>query len=71
MSILWLETFTNNLYSESVLTIDSLNTIIYLNMIVIFVFLLYYVVYKMDVYMQKAPSKHYINIRLPYNFEDA
>ena len=35
MSILWLETFTNNLYSESVLTIDSLNTIIYLNMIVI------------------------------------
>ena len=41
MSILWLETFTNNLYSESVLTIDSLITIIYLNMIVIFVFLLY------------------------------
>jgi hypothetical protein len=56
MSIIWLEALTNTDTTENVIALEMLNTIIYLNLIPVIIFVLYYIVYKMDVYMQKAPS---------------
>ena len=58
MSIIWLEAFTSSVNSENLLAVDRLNIVIYLNLIPVILFLLFYVIYRMDVYMQKAPSKN-------------
>ena len=57
MSIIWLEAFTNTVNNENLLNEDRFNVMIYLNLVPLIFFLLYYVIYKLDVYMQKAPSK--------------
>jgi len=57
MSVLWLESFIMNTNDSSSFSIQSTNLLIYINMISCFCFLVYSLLYNMDLYMQKAPSK--------------
>ncbi len=56
MSMIWLEAFTTTINNENLLATERLNIIIFINLIPVIIFLLYYVIYKLDVYMQKPPS---------------
>ena len=58
MSIISLEPFINIDHSEKLLAIDRINIMIYINLIPLIMFLLYYVLYIMDIYRQKPPSKY-------------
>ena len=58
MSIISLEPFINIDHSEKLLAIDRINIMIYINLIPLIMFLLYYVLYNMDIYRQKPPSKY-------------
>ena len=56
MSLLWLEPFILSKTESFVLTFQSVNIVIYLNMISIICFVLYSLIYKMDTNMQKPPN---------------
>lgn len=56
MSMIWLEAFTTTINNENLLATERINIIIFINLIPVIFFLLYYVIYKLDVYMQKPPS---------------
>ena len=58
MSIISLDPFINIDHSEKLLAIDRINIMIYINLIPLIMFLLYYVLYIMDIYRQKPPSKY-------------
>ena len=56
MSLLWLEPFVFSKTENNVLTFQSVNIVIYLNMISIICFIIYSLLYKMDSNMQKPPN---------------
>ena len=56
MSLLWLEPFIFSKTENHVLTFQSVNIVIYLNMISVICFVLYSLLYKMDLNMQKPPN---------------
>ena len=56
MSILWLEPFIFSKTENNILTFQSLNIVIYLNMISVICFVIYSLLYKMDSNMQKPPN---------------
>ena len=56
MSILWLEPFIFDPTDSNVFTFQSLNIVIYLNMISIICFVIYCLIYKMDLNLQKPPN---------------
>ena len=56
MSLLWLEPFVFSKTENNVLTFESTNIVIYLNMISVICFVIYSLLYKMDYNMQKPPN---------------
>ena len=56
MSMIWLEPFIYDPTDSNVFTFQSVNLVIYLNMISIICFVIYSMLYKMDKTMQKAPN---------------
>ena len=56
MSMIWLEPFIYDPTDSNVFTFQSVNLVIYLNMISIICFVVYSMLYKMDYTMQKAPN---------------
>ena len=56
MSLLWLEPFIFSKTENNTLTFQSVNIVIYLNMISIICFVVYSLLYKMDNNMQKPPN---------------
>ena len=56
MSLLWMEPFVFSKTENNVLTFQSVNIVIYLNMISIICFIIYSLLYKMDSNMQKPPN---------------
>ena len=56
MSLLWLEPFIFSKTENNILTFQSVNIVIYLNMISVICFVLYSLLYKMDYNMQKPPN---------------
>ena len=56
MSILWLEPFIFDPTDSNVFTFQSLNIVIYLNMISIICFVIYCLIYKMDLNLQNPPN---------------
>ena len=56
MSIVWLEPFTFFKEDSNIFYFQSLNIIIYLNMISCICFIVYSMLYNMDKFMQKPPS---------------
>ena len=56
MSLLWLEPFVFSKTENDVLTFQSTNIVIYLNMISVICFVIYSLLYKMDYNMQKPPN---------------
>ena len=56
MSLLWLEPFVFSKTENDVLTFQSTNIVIYLNMISVICFIIYSLLYKMDYNMQKPPN---------------
>ena len=60
MSIVWLEPFVFDPTDSDIFTFESLSMMIYLNMISIICFVIYSLLYKNDLNMQKPPSKKYI-----------
>ena len=56
MSLLWLEPFVFSKTVNNVLTFESTNIVIYLNMISVICFVIYSLLYKMDYNMQKPPN---------------
>ena len=56
MSLLWLEPFVFSKTENNVLTFQSTNIVIYLNMISVICFIIYSLLYKMDYNMQKPPN---------------
>ena len=56
MSLLWLEPFVFSKTENDVLTFQSTNIVIYLNMISVICFVVYSLLYKMDYNMQKPPN---------------
>lgn len=61
MSIVWLEPFVFDPTGSNIFTFQSLNLMIYLNMISIICFVIYSLLYKSDLNMQKPPSKSILN----------
>ena len=57
MSIFWLEPFVFDPTGSNIFTFQSLNIMIYLNMFSILCYVVYSLLYKSDLNMQKAPSK--------------
>lgn len=57
MSIVWLEPFIFDPTSSNIFTFQSLNIVIYMNMVSIICFVVYSMMYKMDSNMRKPPSK--------------
>lgn len=57
MSILWLEPFVFSQTESNIFTFQSLNVVIYLNLASCISFTFYCLIYKLDKYMQKPPSK--------------
>lgn len=70
MSIFWLEPFVFDPTGSNIFTFQSLNIMIYLNMFSILCYVVYSLLYKSDLNMQKAPSKHKINFRHTFNMEN-
>ncbi len=62
MSVLWLESFIINNNESSFFSFQSTNILIYLNMLSCFCFLVYSLLYNMDLFMQRAPSKNFFNL---------
>ena len=56
MSLLWLEPFIFSKTENNILTFQSVNIVIYLNMISVICFVIYSLLYKMDYNMQKPPN---------------
>ena len=56
MSYLWLEPFIFSKTENNILTFQSVNIVIYLNMISVICFVVYSLLYKMDYNMQKPPN---------------
>jgi len=56
MSYLWLEPFIFSKTENNILTFQSVNIVIYLNMISVICFVIYSLLYKMDYNMQKPPN---------------
>ena len=56
MSLLWLEPFIFSKTENNTLTFQSVNIVIYLNMISVICFVVYSLLYKMDSNMQKPPN---------------
>ena len=56
MSLLWLEPFIFSKTENNILTFESVNIVIYLNMISVICFVIYSLLYKMDSNMQKPPN---------------
>ena len=56
MSLLWLEPFIFSKTENNILTFESVNLVIYLNMISVICFVVYSLLYKMDSNMQKPPN---------------
>ena len=57
MSIVWLESFVYDYTETNIFIFESLNVVIYLNLISIISFMVFCFLYKLDSYMQKPPSK--------------
>ena len=56
MSLLWLEPFIFSKTENNILTFQSTNIVIYLNMISVICFVIYSLLYKMDYNMRKPPN---------------
>jgi len=56
MSIVWLEPFVFDPTDSDIFTFESLSMMIYLNMLSIICFVIYSLLYKNDLNMQKPPS---------------
>lgn len=56
MSTLWLEPFIFDPTDSNIFTFQSVNIVIYLNMVSIICFVIYCMIYKMDYNMQKPPN---------------
>ena len=56
MSLLWLEPFIFSKTENNILTFQSVNIVIYLNMISVICFVIYSLLYKMDYNMRKPPN---------------
>ena len=56
MSIIWLEPFVSTTFESNIFTFQSLNIVIYLNIISCLCFIVYCFLYKLDTNMQKPPS---------------
>ena len=56
MSTLWLEPFIFDPTDSNIFTFQSVNIVIYLNMVSIICFVIYSLIYKMDYNMQKPPN---------------
>ncbi len=59
MSIVWLEPFVFDPTDSNIFTFESLSMMIYLNMISIICFVVYSLLYKNDLNMQKPPSIYF------------
>lgn len=57
MSILWLDPFIFDPTDSNIFTFQSTNIVIYINMGSIICFVIYCMIYKMDINMQRPPSK--------------
>lgn len=62
MSIVWLESFVLNMNEVNIFTFQSLNIVIYLNLLSILAFTICCFMYKLDNQMQKPPSKTIYNL---------
>ena len=60
MSILWLEPFTFFKPDSNMFYFESVDIVIYLNMVSCICFVIYSMLYNMDQYMQRPPSKIFI-----------
>lgn len=56
MSIVWLESFVTNQSETNIFTFQSLNFVIYFNLITCLSFMICCFLYKLDKFMQKPPS---------------
>lgn len=56
MSIVWLESFVYDYSQTNIFIFESLNVVIYLNLISIISFMIFCFLYKLDKLMQKPPS---------------
>ena len=56
MSLLWLEPFISSKTDNNILTFQSVNIVIYLNMISVICFVIFSLLYKMDYNIQKPPN---------------
>ena len=72
MSVVWLESFILKNNDSSIFSFQSTNILIYLNLISCFCFMVYSLLYNMDYYMQKAPSKkkNFKKIKNLFRFAD-
>ena len=59
MSIIWLESFFDHRDDTNIFAFQSLNIVIYLNMISCLCFVIYCMLHSSDKNMQKPPSKYY------------
>ncbi len=70
MSIIWLESFYDNQNGSNIFLFQSLNIVLYLNMISCICFVIYCLLYNMDPYMQKPPSNIYLIFRYTNNIKN-
>jgi hypothetical protein len=56
MSIVWLEPFIFDVTETNIFTFQSLNIVVYFNLVSCICFLIYSFLYKLDKNMQKQPS---------------